>query len=139
MKKYIIPALAVLLVIVSGLAVYFYMKGNVSTLSENTQSDDIQMLAKVKKLIMLPEGETPTIATVSDLEKLKGQAFFIKAKIGDKVIIFSKARKAYLYDPTANKILEVAPIESPDAVTVVSGATTTPAKMPVSTPARKQQ
>ena len=31
-------------------------------------------------------------------------------KNGDKVLIYSQAGKAYLYDPVINKLLEVAPI-----------------------------
>lgn len=68
------------------------------------------LVAEVGKLIVLPEGETPTIATVSDPERLKDQPFFAKAKAGDKVLLYSTARKAYLYDPSAKKLLEVAPL-----------------------------
>ena len=68
------------------------------------------IVSRAGKLIILPEGEVPTIATVSDPEKLKDQPFFAKAKVGDKVLLYQNARKAYLYDPVNNKILEVAPI-----------------------------
>ena len=37
-------------------------------------------------------------------------SFFSKAKVGDKVIIYTNARKAILYDPVAGKIVEVAPV-----------------------------
>lgn len=67
-------------------------------------------LARVGRLILLPEGETPTLATVTDTEKLKGQAFFVNAKAGDKVIIYTNAKKAILYRPSENKIIEVAPL-----------------------------
>ena len=75
---------------------------------ESAESEDI--VARVSELIVLPEGEQPTIATVSDPKKLTEQAFFEKAKIGDRVLIYAKARKAYLYDPVADRLLEVAPI-----------------------------
>jgi len=65
----------------------------------------------VGKLMVLPEGETPTIATVSDPDKLKDQAFFAHAKTGDKVLIYAKAKKAILYSPTDNRIVEVAAID----------------------------
>lgn len=60
--------------------------------------------------IVLPEGETPTVGTVTDPEKLKDQAFFEKAKIGYRVIIYTNAKKAILYDPDSDKIVEVAPL-----------------------------
>ena len=68
--------------------------------------------AKISKLIVLPTDELPTLATVSDPEKLKDQPFFANAKTGFKVLVYSKAQKAILYDPTTNKIVEVAPINS---------------------------
>ena len=64
----------------------------------------------VAELADIPADETPTIATVNDAAKLQGQAFFINAQNGDKVLIFTKAKKAYLYRPSTNKIIEVAPI-----------------------------
>ncbi|MBI2030267.1 hypothetical protein HYT05_01450 [Candidatus Kaiserbacteria bacterium] len=64
----------------------------------------------VGKLIALPEGEQPTVATVSDPAKLKDQAFFAKAQMGDKVLIYTKAKKAYLYRPSKDLLIEVAPI-----------------------------
>lgn len=64
----------------------------------------------VAELADIPADETPTIATVNDASKLEGQAFFINAENGDKVLIFTKAKKAYLYRPSTNKIIEVAPI-----------------------------
>ncbi len=62
------------------------------------------------RLITLPEGEEPTVATITDIEKLKDQTFFQKAKNGDKVIIYTNAKKAILYDPIARKIIDVAPV-----------------------------
>ncbi len=69
-----------------------------------------ELIAKVGELMFLPTDEEPTVATVSDVEKLREQAFFLHAKNGDKVLIYAKASKAILYDPVANKIVEVAPI-----------------------------
>ena len=54
----------------------------------------------------MPSSEAPTIATVNDITKLKGQAFFADAKNGDKVLIYTKAGKAVLYRPLTNKVIE---------------------------------
>lgn len=92
-----------------------------------TQVNDI--LSKVGKLMDLPN-ETPTIATVSDVTKLSGQEFFAHAQNGDKVIIFPNAKKAILYRPTTNKIIEVA-LYNPPSVTpqaTESPSTPTPTK-----------
>ncbi len=127
-KKYILPVLIVILIAVTACAIYFYTKANPKTSSETvSQSDDQMILDRVKKLILLPEGEVPTIATVSNLEKLKGQAFFDKAKIGDRVLMYIKAQKAYLYDQVNNRILEVAPIS-------LENTAPTPPPQPTATP-----
>lgn len=72
---------------------------------------DVALLAeKVGKLVVLPEGETPQVAAVTDPEVLRSQPFFAEAKVGDIVLIYSK--KAVLYDPIANKVIIVAPVNS---------------------------
>ena len=68
------------------------------------------LVVNVSKLIVLPTDELPTVATVTDPEKLVGQPFFVNAKIGDKLLIYTGARKAVLYRPDANLIIEVAPL-----------------------------
>jgi hypothetical protein len=74
------------------------------TLSSGSQGQPLEN--KVSLLVDLPQGETPTIATVNDASKLKNQAFFANAKDGDKVLIYSKAGKAVLYRPSSNRIIE---------------------------------
>lgn len=76
--------------------------------SANVQVKDL--ISKIGKLIELPTGETPTIATVSDITKLAGQPFFANAKNGDKVLIFTQAKEAILYRESIDKIIQVAPI-----------------------------
>ena len=111
-QKPVLIALIALMVLSLGAAGYFFwqfteLKSNPQRfIQEETQA----LINKVSRLIVLPEGETPTIATVSDPEKLKDQPFFAKAKTGDKVLIFSTSQKAILYDPVNDIIVEVAPI-----------------------------
>ena len=73
----------------------------------DSNEQNAQLVEKVGKLIDLPQGETPTFATVTDTEKLKNQPFFQRAKNGDKVLIYSQSQKAILYRPSINKIIEV--------------------------------
>ena len=75
-----------------------------------TQESIQELITEVSQLITLPSNETPTVATVADPEKLKGQQFFDQAKVGDRVLIYIQAKKAILYDPVAKKIVEVAPL-----------------------------
>src|SRR3990170_2816002 len=55
------------------------------------------------------------------LSKLDDQPFFAKAKVGDKVLLFTQAKKAILYDPIGNVVVEVGPLILP------AGASPTPA------------
>lgn len=95
---------------------YFYNKYQkakqfVDNPSLVTQKEVRTLVERVGKLIELPN-ETPTMATVSDKEKLKDQPFFTIAENGDKVLIFTQGKKAILYRPSTNKIIEVAPINT---------------------------
>ncbi len=93
-------------------ALFFFFKFN--QLKQNpTKEIDRQtkdIIAKVSKLVVLPKDEIPTIATVTEPEKLKDQPFFANAKKDDKVLIYTNYQKAILYRPSENKIIEIAPI-----------------------------
>jgi hypothetical protein len=75
-----------------------------------TESEQKSLLSKISKHIELPDGEQPSIATVSDKEKLKDQAFFKDAQNGDTVLIYTNAKEAILYRDSEDKIVKVAPI-----------------------------
>lgn len=111
MKKLVL-ILVLLVVVLGATTFYFYKNSKLYKVDQNVadQAEAKALMEKVGKLIVLPEGEVPTIATVTDPEALKDQAFFSDAKQGDKVLIFNNAKKAILYNPTLNKIVTIAPI-----------------------------
>lgn len=77
----------------------------------STELSTEQLLAKVGRLIVLPTGETPTIASVVDSEKLKGeQAFYRDVQNGDYVLIYPQAQKAFIYRPTTDVLVNVGPV-----------------------------
>jgi hypothetical protein len=106
----------IILVIVAVLGVYFsfhyYNKyRDLKTNPDSEVSAETQKLVSVLgKLMELPQGELPTIATISDKDKLKDQIFFAKAENGDILFAYTTAMKAILYRPSTNKIINVAPI-----------------------------
>lgn len=108
----VLLVLFVLVVVASGAAMYFYRQLNdLKKDPQKVAQEEVQsVVERVGKIMVLPEGEQPTLATVAAPERLQDQPFFAKAKVGDKVLLYATARKAILYDPVANKIIEVAPI-----------------------------
>ena len=113
-KKVFIAAGIIVVLILIGIGIYFYgeYQKQQNLLKNPTLASQIEaqtLIEELGKLMELPD-EQPTIATVSDVTKLKGQPFFTKAENGFKVLIFPKAQKAVLYNPTQKKIVEVGPI-----------------------------
>ncbi len=102
-KKIIIFVIAGVLILI--LAVVFF-----SRRTNPTQN----LVTEVGKLMILPSNETPTVATVNDKDKLKGQAFFATAQNGDKVLIYTGIKKAILYRPSIHKIVDVVPVAVKD-------------------------
>lgn len=86
-----------------------------------TKEETNWLVDQVGKLMTLPSDEVPTIATVIDKEKLKDQSFFNNSQNGDKVLVYVKAKKAILYRPNTNKIVEVGPVNSDAAAEGVTG------------------
>lgn len=74
--------------------------------------DNEKYTKRLSKMILLPKNETPTIATVKDVTKLKDQTFFVDAQNGDKLFVFNKAKKAFLYRPSTNMIINVQPVSN---------------------------
>jgi hypothetical protein len=119
-NKLMYTGLVLLLIIVASIpAIYFYNEYQKAQMKLTNPSlaatEELKsLIEKVGKLMILPQGEAPTLATVSDVNKLKGNTFFERAENGDKVLIYAKAKKAILYRPSANKLVEVAPLEIAD-------------------------
>lgn len=115
-------AIAIVLLIVATAAVFFFVRYQQATnklkqLQVNGKSspEEIKSLIdKVGKLAVLPSGEDPTIASVTNPAKLADQPFFANAREGDKVLIYTVARRAILYRPSENKIIEIAPLNIDD-------------------------
>ncbi|MBX4199171.1 hypothetical protein KW800_02810 [Candidatus Parcubacteria bacterium] len=103
-KTFLLGLLALLILSLSGYLIYREF------ISAKVMTPD-KVIVEVSKLASLPTDETPVVSTVTDLLPLKGQAFFVDAALGDKVLIFEKAKKAILYRPSADKIIIIAPIK----------------------------
>ena len=118
-KNVVIAILAIVLVASAGTAFYFYKEYQktqeaLNNPEKTAQEETQRLINQMSDLIALPEADIengePTLATVQDKEKLKDQEFFSNAENGDKVLIYAKARKAFLFRPSTNKVINVAPV-----------------------------
>ena len=99
-RRILIASWIVLFILAVSAAGYFYFKYQSVQKKSFSANQEVQdVLAAVAKLMILPDGETPTVASVTDADKLKDQPFFTSAQNGDKVLIYSGAKKAILYRP----------------------------------------
>lgn len=107
---FVIGLLIVLAIGVGGTSYFIKMKPEVLGLAKGNQQAQAEvdnLIKDLSKLITLPSDEKPTVATVTDAEKIKTQSFFKNAQNGDKVIIYTNAKKAVLYRPSEKRIVEV--------------------------------
>ncbi len=144
-KNYTTPALFVLTVLLFcalGVAGYFYYQYRHVGNSVSSEGEEITTLTEEIGAVMeLPSGETPTLATVTDREKLADQPFFQKAQNGDKVLIYTNNGRAILYRPALKsgergKIVDVTMINVstpavPSETTPTPEVVIPPAEVPV--------
>ena len=88
----IIILVILLLFLLGGIGAYAYFNyvhtPQNAALTEQSELDIL--VAKIGEKMELPE-EEPSLATVSDVDRLQDQPFFHNAENGDKVLIFQKA------------------------------------------------
>lgn len=114
---------------------YDDLKRNVKGTSTSVQNEVAQLTEKIGRHVLLPtSNETPTILTVTNKEQLEDQAFFANAINGDKVLIYSLAKKAFLYRPSKDLVIEVAPVNISSASAGTTAQNRVVAPTPTITP-----
>lgn len=110
-KKLVIISFVVLAFLAVGggtSGVYYYSKYQKELLKvKDPQGEAKALLVQLGKLMDLPKDEQPTVETVTNADQIKDRPFFAKAKNGDRVIIYTNARMAILFDSIAGKIMNV--------------------------------
>ena len=108
-KKKIVFGLVILVglifLVIFGFNFFQTYKANKSVLTSS------QVLEAVNKLMVLPTDEEPVVKTVKTLDGLNYQPFFMNAEVGDEFLLFEKAKRAVLYRPSVNKIIEASRID----------------------------
>ena len=107
-KKLIIVALVFIVVVagtITGIAAWKRTHPKA-----DSKQEALQLVEKLKDYVDLPTDETPSIAEVKDVTKLRDQPFYDIASNGDKVLVYQKAGKALLYRPSTKKVIEYTPV-----------------------------
>lgn len=133
----------IVIIIIALLGIYgswhYYQKYKSATVDPNIEAQKVtaEMVSSLGKLMELPQGETPTVATISDKSKLVGQSFFVNAENGDILFAYTTAMKAILYRPSTNKIINVAPITINQPQSIAPATTATPKQTSTATTTKK--
>lgn len=114
LKRKKLFVIAFVIIIAAGIGVYerYFNLTN----AEKAQKELAAAMFSVSKHMILPEGDEPVLATVTDAEALiKQQAFFAGAVNGDQLLLFPRSLKAVIYSPSRNRIINAGPIEQQQA------------------------
>lgn len=103
-------------VIVIGLLLLFLLpSGDIAKDGKITEREAQKVKAEVAKLINLPQ-EEPVMALVTNADQLIAeQPFYQGVTNGDVLIIYPQARKAVLFNPRTNKLVNVGPVNVGEA------------------------
>lgn len=72
-------------------------------------NDVTYVTGRVSRHMVLPSDEVPALLTVTDNAKLTS-SFLKQAKNGDKVLVYQTNKKAILYRPDVDRIIDVGPV-----------------------------
>lgn len=143
-KKLFILVIVIIILLAGGLiwAITKYQKTNggaslaaIATVSQ--QQSTAELLQKVGQHLDLPAGETPQVYVIQDASQLVSQQpFWVGVTNGDVALIYMTARKAVVYSPTRDKIVNVGPIYLSDNPTN-QAANISPSAKPAATTDKK--
>jgi hypothetical protein len=110
-KIVVASSLGTLLVagIVFGGGYFLYSKYISSLLTKyKIEQKSKTIINEIGKVVMLPEDETPQVATILDAEQLKkNDSFFASAKNGDATIFYEKSGIIILFNLETHKLMNM--------------------------------
>ena len=125
-KKYKVLLGIFLLVALIGVVTSISLFSKVKTLENPKQTAETKIkdtVAELGKVMVLPTNETPTMATVSDPNKLRSQAFFANAQMGDIVLVYATSKKAILWRPSTKQVVEISGLNTGTQDSTQTGTT----------------
>ena len=103
----ILIILIVALVLVGGFFAHKYWQATHNDPQRQTKA----LLDHVHTIADVPASETPTVATITDTSKLSNETLRSRSQNGDKLLIYTQAKRLILYRPSSKKIIETLTIE----------------------------
>jgi hypothetical protein len=58
----------------------------------------------------LPANETPSVATITKIDTLKNEPFFVNAEVGDQILVYKDAKLVILYRPKTKVVIKSGPL-----------------------------
>lgn len=117
--KHIIFFLAIVTGVAGGmLSIYTYNKFaspntlgvSIAGIKDKPSAEEIKaIVSKMSQIMVLPKDELPEVLVISDLTQLRANPFFESANLGDYIVIYKKAGKVFLYNPSSNRIVNTGP------------------------------
>lgn len=71
------------------------------------QEESKDLVGQVSQVMVLPQGEDPVPAEVSDESRFADNPAFEGVKNGDKLLIYQEKRKVIIYRPSTKQIVSV--------------------------------
>ena len=110
MKVKPVLLLAVLLLVASACAIFYYAKYR--HIAEQDLGVQAEVLTKrLQSTIKLPD-EKATLAMVTDKSKLDNSLLSADVENGDQILVFTQAKRAILYRPSLRKVINIYPLAS---------------------------
>jgi len=79
----------------------------------NNNSEESDLISAVSRHIILPSNESPAQLTIVDASKVQSQ-FLKKTQDGDRVLVYQNNRKAIIYRPSIDRIVDVGFVQIDD-------------------------
>jgi hypothetical protein len=121
-RRVVVPVLIVGLIIALVYSQYqLRVVSDPSYQQKKVAEETARIVDTVGRLIVLPVGVTPQVATVQNADTLRtSEPFFLNAHNGDELLVYPD--RAILYSPSLNKIVNVEPV-TPTAPAVQKSTT----------------
>jgi uncharacterized protein HemX len=123
------PAIALLLLLLIaavGASAFWFVKYR-EAVNSNPAKERQKIIQTIGQAVMLP-AEEPELSTVTNTAKLTNQTLKTRAKNGDKLLVYAKAKRLIIYRPSNGKVVDMLTIQQQTAD--VAGQAASPQPMP---------